>query len=480
MRGGGGGAGAGGVGPGAGPGAGEGGGAGSCERHSHCSDGLFCNGLERCEAGRCTPGSNPCETLAGDGCDTECVESTDECLLRASDSDGDGALSDSCPAEPGDDCDDGEASVHPRATEVCDGLDNDCNGLADLADGLALGGTIEPLPEIKRIDLAWSPALNAFGVALGRFFDGLYSLEYAPLTREGELGEPVSFFSGTMLNTPRILSNGEGFGMLSREWPCSEPDTEGCIGRRAIFELSARGAPMTPLVLSEGREYVYDFGRIGGKWAFVLTSDGIAYAGRVEAENDISLSAPLNAEGTIATSPRMAFDAERAAVAWREGTSAIKWSSVSDTLELSGPHEIETAAAGGLAIGVIPEGYAIAWNAEGGLLFQRSGLDGAPVCEPTFAAFGDPSSTGASLALSDSSAGTLVLAVDGERRWLSLFRFGTECELIDRSVVVNDGEDIANPVIATGEGAVALGWSATTDDFTDTAFYRVFGGRLCD
>ena len=31
----------------------------------------------------------------------------------------------------GEDCDDGEASVHVGATEVCDGLDNDCNGAVD-------------------------------------------------------------------------------------------------------------------------------------------------------------------------------------------------------------------------------------------------------------------------------------------------------------------------------------------------------------
>jgi large repetitive protein len=40
------------------------------------------------------------------------------------DEDGDGYLS-------GEDCDDGDASVHPEAEEICDGYDNNCNGQSD-------------------------------------------------------------------------------------------------------------------------------------------------------------------------------------------------------------------------------------------------------------------------------------------------------------------------------------------------------------
>jgi len=36
-----------------------------------------------------------------------------------------------CGTEPGDDCADGHPAIHPGAVEACDGIDNDCNGVAD-------------------------------------------------------------------------------------------------------------------------------------------------------------------------------------------------------------------------------------------------------------------------------------------------------------------------------------------------------------
>jgi len=73
-------------------------------------------------------------------CDAE--ERDEDCnplTIGARDDDGDGHISDQCcNVDPdgvrvcGDDCmDDGEPFVHRGAFELCDGLDNDCNGLTD-------------------------------------------------------------------------------------------------------------------------------------------------------------------------------------------------------------------------------------------------------------------------------------------------------------------------------------------------------------
>ncbi len=51
-------------------------------------------------------------------------------LLATVDADAD-ADGHSASAAGGDDCDDADAQVHPGASEVCDGTDNDCNGAVD-------------------------------------------------------------------------------------------------------------------------------------------------------------------------------------------------------------------------------------------------------------------------------------------------------------------------------------------------------------
>ncbi len=86
-----------------------------------------------------------------DGLDNDCDGSVDEdvtFLTYYLDLDGDGFGDDtiaeqSCEpldgyATSGGDCDDGNPAVHPGAVEVCDSLDNDCNGQVD--DGFDLDG----------------------------------------------------------------------------------------------------------------------------------------------------------------------------------------------------------------------------------------------------------------------------------------------------------------------------------------------------
>ena len=79
---------------------------------------------------------------ACNGYDDDCDDAIDEGVLSTfyPDSDGDGWGSGepfyACELEPGSatdnsDCDDTRAEVYPGAGEVCDGLDNDCNGITD-------------------------------------------------------------------------------------------------------------------------------------------------------------------------------------------------------------------------------------------------------------------------------------------------------------------------------------------------------------
>ena len=94
---------------------------------SACED---CGSTGDCESGEsractCSDGAEGTQTCSSD-------EEWGECLCDAlcTDADGDGYPAESgCEQER--DCNDDDASVHPGAEEVCDGVDNDCDGSID-------------------------------------------------------------------------------------------------------------------------------------------------------------------------------------------------------------------------------------------------------------------------------------------------------------------------------------------------------------
>src|SRR5215831_14961660 len=85
---------------------------------SLCDDGVFCNGVERCNPRLgCRPGppkscsdSTPCTI---DSCD----EATHSCVQKPRDIDGDGDPDANC--EPGHDCNDLDPTVSSLAREIC-------------------------------------------------------------------------------------------------------------------------------------------------------------------------------------------------------------------------------------------------------------------------------------------------------------------------------------------------------------------------
>ena len=70
------------------------------------------------------------ESNCADGKDNDCDGLEDEddpaCQQQCWDNDGDGFEDEAC---GGNDCDDTDAATYPGADEVCDGADNDCNGV---------------------------------------------------------------------------------------------------------------------------------------------------------------------------------------------------------------------------------------------------------------------------------------------------------------------------------------------------------------
>ena len=90
-----------------------------------CDDGLLCNGEEICTAEGCVSLGRACDD--GDACTVDECSEARGCThtTTSADLDGDGVTT--C----GGDCDDENPRVFPSAEELCDGIDNNCDGDVD-------------------------------------------------------------------------------------------------------------------------------------------------------------------------------------------------------------------------------------------------------------------------------------------------------------------------------------------------------------
>lgn len=97
----------------------------------------FCVSGATCEvsSGQCRGGGTPRNCSDGNVCTTDvCNPTAMRCVNSAIDADGDGYPAQTvgatrCPG--GTDCDDSNPAVHPGATEVCNGVDDNCNNAID-------------------------------------------------------------------------------------------------------------------------------------------------------------------------------------------------------------------------------------------------------------------------------------------------------------------------------------------------------------
>lgn len=234
--------------------------------------------IASCHAGTCVVvGEVRCDD--GDPCTNDrCVPATGQCEHEpvTYDLDGDGhraPLPGFAPGEPGacgDDCDDTSASAYPGAPEICDGVDNDCNGIVD--DGMAYMPA-EGFEAIEISDADASPAGPdhlAFGFGSyvtaysGLDRDGKINVFLRTLGQDGSLGEALTVTSVPAdASDAQIVFTGDRFGVAWHDRREGDYEvffnTLDASGNKTGPDLNlsrAFGFSLNPALTWTGREFV--------------------------------------------------------------------------------------------------------------------------------------------------------------------------------------------------------------------------------
>jgi cysteine-rich repeat protein len=103
----------------------------SCETAAECDDVSVCTGTESCDttSHTCVAGT-PLVCTDGNACTADECDATAGCEHPLIDADGDGQAA-STLGGCGTDCDDTNAARYVGAEELCDAVDNDCDGMTD-------------------------------------------------------------------------------------------------------------------------------------------------------------------------------------------------------------------------------------------------------------------------------------------------------------------------------------------------------------
>lgn len=401
-------------------------------------------------------------------CTARCEMSggTASCQIQAKDADGDGAGDKLCAAAPGTDCDDTKASVKPGATEICDGLDNDCDGKIDLSDGLALSGSNIQVTERRYLDLAWNDNSGHFGwVANASTESGVF---FGKLTTGGAL---------TILSSPVV--------------PASS--TTSYYAQRIVYSSSLGGYGV-----------VYSTGGIGGSFQYfaALDRDGIlkdnahsvgqgAYGAIAVRNNDFVVThgnaglrlGRATSSGYVAGSsladvgvnPRIATSGQLSGIVYVLNNSKIvRFVRADANLNFSSTLELSSEGQGP-DIATTSKGYAVAWSTGSGFSFRIIGTNGSSVCGPTNVTFGNgvlDAEDG--VAVESTAYGTVVLAAD-EGGSLHLFRFDDKCALMDEKLVVSTSA--VSPNMAVGGSKLAIAWVDKGSSIR--GYVRVLNESLC-
>jgi hypothetical protein len=303
-----------------------------CFTNEDCDNSDKCK-PQSCVAGKCVKGAEvKCDD--GDPCtDDSCDPQTGNCIFRpvSLDLDGDGHRGpkpgkkagdpDAC----GDDCDDTNPKAYPGAPEVCDGVDNDCNGIVDdgaqylpkqgAGDGVRLSSAAltKSYPGGLAFDGTHYFADYTGTAPKERIFGGLIDRDGKHLTPESRLAQVESdAYAGTAVWT------GDRFGVVWEDRRFNNYEVFFAMYDKAGQKMApgdvrvsdSQNFSVNPSLVWTGREFVV-------VWQDGEGADGSfdVYAQRLELDGRlIGSAARLTQQG--GESPRVAAGRPGLGIAW--------------------------------------------------------------------------------------------------------------------------------------------------------------------
>ena len=360
--------------------------------------------------GHCVP-AEPVECDDNDPCTNDvCDPLTGQCSysIATFDLDGDGFRGpilgkkagepDSC----GDDCDDTNASAYPGGTEVCDGVDNDCNGVVDDNATFVPEG-VEPV-RISSPDWSYAdPSGLAFG---GESYVAVYTggqgkrVLSAGLTPAGEKVPPgdikLTDVEADSFGGPLVWI-GDRYGAV---WQDRRYDNYEIFftllndkGEKVIPDVrltNAWGFSLYPSIGWNGTEFIVvwqderDANNVYNVYAQRVSVDGVPVGFNIPLTDDLT--------GTGNEAPWVAVGDTSIAVAWGVGNSQSRWvrfQTFTNQLEpiMAKPVDLTdgTGNPRGQYVAWNKNNYVVAWHEEAGpsravraAVVEQSGVVSAP------------------------------------------------------------------------------------------------------
>ncbi len=328
---------------------------------------VTCNDQDPCTDDRCDPDSGQCRFTA-----------------VTLDLDGDGhrspkpGFAPGAPGACGDDCDDRSAAAHPGGVEVCDGVDNDCNGKID--DGSAYGGLSTPV----RISSTAFDHTNASGLAFdgknyGATFSGhkqLFSSYFESVSRAGVAVVPETALADINSETyaGQLLHNGSFFESAwsdarqdrNYEVYFNRYDSKGQKLGPDLRVTNARSFSTNPVLIWNGSEtlLVWDDRRFdqNGTDAPRLFGQRVAFDGTLTGDN-----LELTAAGIAAENPGIALGRSRVGVAFASQlsstvTHAKFFTTAPDLSGASAPIDLGGTDVLGPGVAYVGGRFLVAWS----------------------------------------------------------------------------------------------------------------------